>query len=97
MAIIFLESRELISTTAWQICLQYPMAFLVAAALGAAVNFASFLVIKATNALSLKILVAVRGAVFVLFCAALFGEAVTVLQAVGYAGALVSFLFYSLA
>eukprot|EP00043_Microstomoeca_roanoka_P017518 m.183400 g.183400 ORF g.183400 m.183400 type:complete len:416 (+) comp16651_c1_seq4:83-1330(+) len=55
MAIIFLESRELISTTAWQICLQYPMAFLVAAALGAAVNFASFLVIKATNALSLKV------------------------------------------
>ncbi|EGD82822.1 hypothetical protein PTSG_03472 [Salpingoeca rosetta] len=96
VTILAVEARPMLTHEVGQLVLNNPTPFVVAVVLGTAVNYAAFLVIKTTSTLNLKILVAIRGGAFVLLCSMLLGEHVSCMQAAGYAGALFSFLIYSL-
>ena len=69
--------------------------FLIAALLGFAVNVASFLVIKRTSSVMVKLLGTARNAGLVLLSALALGEEVTAQQAVGYGICLAFFAAYN--
>ena len=73
----------------------HPGYFVAAALLGFCINFASFLVIKYTSSLTLKVLSNARNAAIVVAAALLFSEPVTGQQVVGYTITLVGFLYYN--
>ena len=66
-----------------------------AAALGFGVNLCTFLVIKATNAVTLKVLGTARNAGLVLFSAFWYHETISQLEATGYAVSLLAFAAYN--
>jgi len=74
---------------------KHPGYFVAAALLGFCINFASFLVIKYTSSLTLKVLSNARNAAIVVAAALLFSEPVTGQQVVGYTITLVGFLYYN--
>eukprot|EP00056_Hartaetosiga_gracilis_P016044 m.3640 g.3640 ORF g.3640 m.3640 type:complete len:442 (+) comp3680_c0_seq1:63-1388(+) len=69
--------------------------FFLAALLGGTVNFVCYFVIKATNVLTLKVLVTVRNAGFVFFCAFVLKENISSKQLMSYVGAVLSSYYYS--
>ena len=77
--------------------LNAPGLFLLSAFLGFAVNIATFLVIKSTNAVTLKVLGTARNAGLVLVSAWLYSEKITPLEATGYCISLAAFFYYNYA
>ena len=65
--------------------------------LGFAVNIATFLVIKTTNSVTLKVLGTARNAGLVLVSSWLYHEAITPLEAAGYGVSLLCFFWYNYA
>ena len=74
---------------------QHAPTFALAMVLGFAVNVASFLVIKRTSSVMLKLMGTARNAGLVLFSATFLGETITPTQAVGYAICLGFFGLYN--
>lgn len=75
--------------------MQHPWTIGLAMVLGFAVNVASFLVIKRTSSIMLKLMGTARNAGLVLFSAIFLGETITGLQAFGYFVCLVFFGVYN--
>ena len=73
----------------------HPLTFLASALLGLAASFMTFLVIKVTNSVTLKVLNTARNAGFVLFTVTFLGEPATALQLAGYAISLTAFSVYT--
>lgn len=69
--------------------------FAAAAVLGFAVNLASFLVIKRTSSVMLKVMGTARNAGLVLFSATFLNEPITPMQSFGYAVCLAFFGYYN--
>jgi len=72
-----------------------PLLFVCSAALGFGVNLCTFLVIKSTNSVTLKVLGTARNAGLILFSAVAYQERISQLEAVGYAISLLSFAAYN--
>lgn len=72
-----------------------PWLFLSSAALGFGVNLCTFLVIKSTNSVTLKVLGTARNAGLVLLSAWLYNERITSLESFGYAISLAAFAAYN--
>jgi len=89
------ELPRALETNAWTIPRNAPALFLLSAALGFAVNIATFFVIKATNSVTLKVLGTARNAGLVLVSTVLYHEQISRLEAAGYALTLVFFGLYN--
>ena len=87
--------RALRSRHAWSVVADEPLLFLTSAALGFAVNIATFLVIKSTNSVTLKVLGTARNAGLVLVSSWLYDESITRLEAAGYMLSLGAFGAYN--
>jgi len=74
---------------------EHPQLFALSFALGFLVNVASFLVIKRTSSIMLKLMGTARNAGLVLFSALFLGDEITATQAVGYAIGLFFFGLYN--
>jgi hypothetical protein len=72
-----------------------PMLFLSSAALGFGVNICTFLVIKSTNSVTLKVLGTARNAGLVLVASWMYNEHITRLEATGYGISLLAFGAYN--
>jgi hypothetical protein len=83
------------SAGSYQILLDNPALFLVSAFSGFFVNLTSFLLVKRTSGITLKLITMARNGGLVLASALCFGETITVLEAVGYAGLLFFFGAYT--
>ena len=75
--------------------LHEPWLFCLSAVVGFLVNIATFLVIKATNSVTLKVLGTARNAGLVLVSSWLYKEAITPLEGWGYAISLLFFAAYN--
>ena len=74
---------------------EHPGVYLLAMALGFAVNIASFLVIKRTSSVMLKLMGTARNAGLVLFSAVFLGDTITPMQTAGYGLCLAFFGLYN--
>ena len=89
------ELPRLLRTEAWRIPLQNPLPFVASSILCFAVAFATFLVIKATNSVTLKVLGTARSAGLVVWSAVVLGERITPLELGGYSLSLCAFAAYN--
>lgn len=89
------EMPRMLRTRAWLIPLAHPLPFCASAVLGCAVSFCSFLVIQATNSVTLKVLGAARSAGLVVWSALMLGERITPLEGGGYSLSLAAFAAYN--
>lgn len=87
--------RAMHSKHAWDIVRGETALLLLSATLGFAVNIATFLVIKSTNSVTLKVLGTARNAGLVLVSSWLYNESITALEAVGYLVSLSAFGAYN--
>lgn len=72
-----------------------PGVFMASGLLGLMVNFSSFLVVKTTSSVTLKVLGTVRNAALIIFQVIFASEVITFFQFVAYAFTIVCFGFYS--
>lgn len=91
------ELPRMVQTNAWATVQRNPAMFFLAATLGLLVNVLGVLIIKLSSATTLKVLGAVRGPIVVVLGMLMFGEKVTVVQAIGYSIALPGFVAYNVA
>ena len=68
---------------------------MASAVLGFLVSFCSFLVIKSTNSVTLKVLGLARAAGLILWSALVMGEHVTTMELTGYSVSLTAFFAYN--
>ncbi len=94
-AAAFWELPRAMRTDAMSVPLAHPWLFMLSATLGIAVNFCTFLVIKATSSVTLKVLGTARNAGLVLWSACMLSEKVTPLELAGYSLSLVAFAAYN--
>ena len=80
---------------AWRVPLAHPLAFASSALLGFFVAFCSFLVIKATNSVTLKVLGLARSAGLIVWSALVMHETITRLELGGYSLSLLAFVAYN--
>ena len=73
----------------------HPLLFASSAALGVVASMLTFLVIKLTNSVTLKVINTARNAAFVLFTVTLLGEEASRLQVFGYCISLFAFSAYT--
>ena len=73
----------------------HPGMFAGAALAGGVVNFSSFLLVKRTSSMTVKLLMMVRNAGLVLFSALVLGEETTPLELAGYGGLVVCFVAFT--
>mmetsp|Transcript_19189 Transcript_19189/g.39124 ORF Transcript_19189/g.39124 Transcript_19189/m.39124 type:complete len:226 (+) Transcript_19189:287-964(+) len=90
-----LELPDMLRSRAWAIPAAHPLHFTLAASLGVCVNMAAFLVIKNAGSVMLKVLGTARNAGLVVFGAMVLGEAVTLVELLGYALSLAAFGAYN--
>ena len=90
-----LELPRLVREGKFGLIAEHPDLFALSFVLGFVVNVASFLVIKRTSSLMLKLLGTARNAGLVLFSAIFLGEQITALQAFGYLVCLYAFGLYN--
>jgi len=93
--VLILEAPEIMRLGHQQIPLDNPRIFLVAAALGVAINFISFLVMQLTSALTMKILNTARSVGLVAVGVLFYGEYHPPRQLCGYGLALLGFIGYN--
>ena len=75
--------------------LKHPLMFAASGLAGLFVNFTSFLVVKRTSSMTLKMMTMARNGALVIFSALVMGETITTLEAVGYSGLLFFFALYT--
>eukprot|EP00199_Chlamydomonas_sp_CCMP681_P006641 CAMPEP_0119102752 /NCGR_PEP_ID=MMETSP1180-20130426/1381_1 /TAXON_ID=3052 ORGANISM="Chlamydomonas cf sp, Strain CCMP681" /NCGR_SAMPLE_ID=MMETSP1180 /ASSEMBLY_ACC=CAM_ASM_000741 /LENGTH=296 /DNA_ID=CAMNT_0007087083 /DNA_START=146 /DNA_END=1036 /DNA_ORIENTATION=+ len=92
---LIVESKEMATKNADAIVLANWPAFVAAGTLGLCVNILGNLIIKLSNATSVKLLAAVRGPMVVVSGVVLFSETVTGIQLFGYSLALAAFVWYN--
>eukprot|EP00967_Tisochrysis_lutea_P051729 scaffold63946_cov31-Tisochrysis_lutea.AAC.4 len=80
---------------AYQILLDHPHLFIASGFSGFFVNVSSFLLVKRTSSITLKLITMARNGGLVVASAMCFGEEITLLEAVGYAGLLFFFGAYT--
>lgn len=83
------------SAGSYQILLDNPTLFLISAFSGFFINLCSFLLVKRTSGITLKLITMARNGGLVLASALCFGETITTLETVGYAGLLFFFGAYT--
>lgn len=93
--IVPLELGRMREEGAWAIVTANPATFALAASLGFSVNLLSFGVIQTTSSLTYKVLGQLKNVAVVLSSVALFGSAVSGLQAFGYTVCIVGFFLYN--
>jgi len=91
----FTELPRAMEAEAWATLRDHPTPFVASAVLGLAASFMTFLVIKVTNSVTLKVLNTARNAAFVLFTVAFLHEEASALQMLGYSMSLTAFSFYT--
>lgn len=91
----FLELPRAFRSNAWTVVQDQYQLFILSALLGFFVNICTFLVIKATNSVTLKVLGTARNAGLVVFSTLLLGESVTRMELAGYSVSLAAFAFYN--
>ena len=89
------ELPKVLRTEAWRIPLANPLPFVASAVLGFLVSVCTFLVIKATNSVTLKVLGTARSAGLVVWSALFLGERITPLELGGYSLSLCAFAVYN--
>uniref|UniRef100_A0A7S4F811 Sugar phosphate transporter domain-containing protein n=2 Tax=Chrysotila carterae TaxID=13221 RepID=A0A7S4F811_CHRCT len=89
------ELPRAVSEGALDLVVSNPLPFAASALLGVAASFMTFLVIKVTNSVTLKVLNTARNAAFVLFTVTFLHEEASTLQLVGYSMSLLSFAVYT--
>ncbi|KAJ1617708.1 hypothetical protein T492DRAFT_1097820 [Pavlovales sp. CCMP2436] len=87
--------RLLSANGAWSLVTARPMLYGASAVMGFLVNVSSFMVIKYTSSLTLKILGAISNAVLVFGSSAYFGDQLSPLEVVGYSISLGGFVAYN--
>lgn len=95
LAAAFTEFPQALSEGFFWVPLLNPEPFLLATALGTAVNYLSYLVIQTSGALALKVVTMLRNMGLILYTALVLLEPVSSKQSVGYAIALIGFFGYS--
>mmetsp|Transcript_23114 Transcript_23114/g.25323 ORF Transcript_23114/g.25323 Transcript_23114/m.25323 type:complete len:345 (+) Transcript_23114:184-1218(+) len=96
-ASLFLEFPTMYEKGSFQVVLENPGTFLVAACTGIGVNFITYFVIQYTSSLSMKILGTVRNIMMVVIGVLFYQEIITSSQAFGYTISLAGFVAYNLA
>ncbi len=96
-ASFLIEFRKMIENNAFNIIAENPMTFIIASFMGLGVNFFSYLVIQATSSLTMKVLGTARNIFVIVAGVLLYGEAITMIQLLGYLIALIGFLGYNAA
>jgi len=94
-AALFIEAPALVASAKYLLIPQYSGYFIVCMVLGFAVNVVTYLVIKQTNAVTLKIMGTARNAGLVWFGVLFQGDIVNMSQLIGYGIALGFFFLYS--
>lgn len=94
-ASLVLELPSMLEKGAFSQIGSHPGLFVVAGTLGLGVQFMTFLVVQATNSVTLKVIGTARNAFLVVASVYLFGEVVTPLQLFGYLVALGFFSLYT--
>ena len=89
------ELPHALRTGALEIVGDHPLEFLASASLGVVASMMTFVVIKLTNSVTLKVLNTARNAAFVLFSVTFLQEPTTALQLSGYVVSLASFGAYT--
>ena len=89
------ELPAIFATGVHQILLDYPHLFIASGFSGFFVNVTAFLLVKRTSSISLKLITMARNGGLVLVSALCFGETITLLEAIGYAGLLSFFGAYT--
>ena len=89
------ELPHALEVGAWATVQENAWTFFASASLGVAASFMTFLVIKKTNSVTLKVLNTARNAAFVLFTVTFMQEAASALQLCGYTLSLAAFSVYS--
>jgi len=90
-----LELPAMRANGAWSLVTARPMLYGASAVMGFLVNVSSFMVIKYTSSLTLKILGAISNAVLVFGSSAYFGDQLSPLEVVGYSISLGGFVAYN--
>lgn len=89
------EVPRALRTEAWRVVLAHPLAFAASALLGFSVSFCSFLVIKSTNSVTLKVLGLARSAGLIVWSALVMGEHIGPMELGGYSFTLLAFVAYN--
>ena len=89
------ELPHALRTGALVVVADHPLEFLASASLGVVASMMTFVVIKLTNSVTLKVLNTARNAAFVLFSVTFLQEPTTALQLSGYVVSLASFGAYT--
>lgn len=92
---LFTEFPTLFTEENYEIFFSNLSTFILSAFLGIAVNYAAFLVVQATNSVTLKVLGTVRNALLIVFQVFYAGDQITKEQGFAYALTLVAFSFYN--
>ena len=92
---IFSEAGKARRLDALGTIIAHPMLFFASAALGVVASMLTFLVIKLTNSVTLKVINTARNAAFVLFTVVVMGEQASGLQVCGYVISLCAFSVYT--
>ena len=95
VAALFNETKKAIRLDAIGTILEHPGYFTASALLGVVASMLTFLVIKLTNSVTLKVINTARNAAFVLFTVTALGESASGLQVVGYLVSLAAFCAYT--
>jgi drug/metabolite transporter (DMT)-like permease len=91
---LFNETGRAMKLDALATMAAHPMLFTASALLGVVASMLTFLVIKLTNSVTLKVINTARNAAFVLFTVMVLGEQASRLQVMGYLVSLAAFCMY---
>ena len=91
----FTELHSFESQEAWSVIMAHPGLFAASALLGVAASMLTFLVIKLTNSVTLKVINTARNAGFVLFTVVVLGEHASTIQVFGYGISVAAFSCYT--
>ena len=91
---LFSESGRFYRMDGLGTILAHPMLFTASAVLGVIASMLTFLVIKLTNSVTLKVINTARNAAFVLFTVLVLGEQASAIQVAGYGLSVAAFSCY---
>ena len=92
---LFNETGKAVKLNALATMAEHPLLFTASALLGVVASMLTFLVIKLTNSVTLKVINTARNAAFVLFTVMVLGEKASALQVLGYMVSLGAFCVYT--
>ena len=91
---VFTELRRFRRSDALQTIASHPLLFSASSVLGVAASMLTFIVIKLTNSVTLKVINTARNAAFVLFTVLVLGEQASAIQVAGYGLSVAAFSCY---